>query len=78
MDLECAGNNIPIPGQEGFKTINGAFSNYWRNALMSDLNQEVIDFDLRIFLIQDSGLIQVRHQGIAPIIRKCSVDCFKS
>ena len=39
MDLECAGNNIPIPGQEGFKTINGAFSNYWRNALMSDLNQ---------------------------------------
>ena len=39
MDLECAGNIIPIPGQEGFKTINGAFSNYWRNALMSDLNQ---------------------------------------
>ena len=21
MDLECAGNNISIPGQEGFKTI---------------------------------------------------------
>ena len=39
MDLECAGSIIPIPGQEEFKTLNGAFSNYWRNALMADLNQ---------------------------------------
>ena len=69
MDLECAGNNIPIPGQEGFKTINGAFSNYWRNALMSDLNQAGIlnqkNPKVKIYNLIDSVKIQAEPTFLA-------------
>lgn len=69
MDLECAGNNIPIPGQEGFKTINGAFSNYWRSALMSDLNQAGIlnqkNPKVKIYNLIDSVKIQAEPTFLA-------------
>ena len=69
MDLECAGNIIPIPGQEGFKTINGAFSNYWRNALMSDLNQAGIlnqkNPKVKIYNLIDSVKIQAEPTFLA-------------
>ena len=69
MDLECAGNIIPIPGQEGFKTITGAFSNYWRNALMSDLNQAGIlnqkNPKVKIYNLIDSVKIQAEPTFLA-------------
>ena len=69
MDLECAGSVIPIPGQEEFKTLNGAFSNYWRNALMADLNQAGIlnqkNPKVKIYNLIDSVKIQAEPTFLA-------------
>lgn len=69
MDLSCAGSWIPIPGSEGFKTDNGAFSNYWRNALMADLqnagrlNQK--NPKVKIYNLIDSVKIQAEPTFLA-------------
>lgn len=69
MDLECAGNYVPIPGQEHFKTPNGAFSNYWRNAMMSDLNHAGIlnekNPKVKIYNLIDSVKIQAEPTFLA-------------
>lgn len=69
MDMDCAGSYVPIPGQENFKTPNGAFSNYWRNALMSDLNNAGIlnqqNPKVRLYNLIDSVKIQAEPTFLA-------------
>lgn len=69
MDMDCAGGYVPIPGQENFKTPNGAFSNYWRNALMSDLNNAGIlnqqNPKVKLYNLIDSVKIQAEPTFLA-------------
>lgn len=38
IDLDCAGDRIAIPGEDGFKDLRDVFANYWRTAFITDLS----------------------------------------